>query len=619
MGHFVAPKPCDEHKSANNVTNEPSYSAKEGPSRTTASADSQRHRRLLVQAKLSVGPADDRYEREADATADRVVRALDSGRSSDARESSVRVQRMAVGTSRSLVTKKAVSRVQRAAKIGLAGGEIDGDTERQITSARGGGKAIKASVRAPMESAFGADFGGVRIHEGSTSTELNERIQAKAFTVGNDIFFRGNAPDATSASGQHLLAHELTHTIQQGAAPMNRLQPSTVASPESDSDSRVQRSMVVKAPVKRAGAATIQRLGDATQLRGLDAHYGNERVVQRPGLVGVVQDYGTVVSLLYAAIQALNLAGDPPSVAAAVAPLNAPPLDGFYSAIATLTKPQMLARCTKVYSTQLEKARLQDINISDDGVVHAGALATRLVVYDESMIAQTKTRVSVTGGKLKRSPSHALAGADVDTTASVTQHSGKGWEIFVVGASGNIHVASHKIGKFHHSSLLAGAPVSMAGEMKVAGGKIVTMSNKSGHYTPGPEHFHHFVKELEKQGIPLNFNVAGWGIGTGTAAAWLATLPANASPERMDNMTVWESLRAEGKNPYPFLLAPPPVGMGWRQKPAETPAAAWEKPDPAGGGGWVDVPHDEARVAVERKFGKAKAKVERTGGPIQWL
>lgn len=75
---------------------------------------------------------------------------------------------------------------------------------------------MRADARSSMEGAFGADFGHIRIHEGSKASELNERIQAKAFTVGSDIYFRDGSPDTSSREGQHLLAHELTHTIQQG-------------------------------------------------------------------------------------------------------------------------------------------------------------------------------------------------------------------------------------------------------------------------------------------------------------------------------------------------------------------------------------------------------------------
>lgn len=90
--------------------------------------------------------------------------------------------------------------------------------ETEIQSARGGGSQLDPATRAPMEQAFGADFGSVRVHAGSRASALNDSLQAKAFTVGNDIFFRGAAPDAGTPGGQELLAHELAHTLQQGGS-----------------------------------------------------------------------------------------------------------------------------------------------------------------------------------------------------------------------------------------------------------------------------------------------------------------------------------------------------------------------------------------------------------------
>ena len=69
-----------------------------------------------------------------------------------------------------------------------------------------------------MEQAFGADFGGVRVHTDSDSDALSQSLQARAFTTGKDIFFSSGEYDPSSSAGQHLLAHELTHTIQQGAS-----------------------------------------------------------------------------------------------------------------------------------------------------------------------------------------------------------------------------------------------------------------------------------------------------------------------------------------------------------------------------------------------------------------
>ena len=158
---------------------------------------------LILQAKLAVGPADDSLEHEADAMASRVVRFL-GGQSGVA-------QRSAAVT--------AVPKVQRAASMGAPGGDLDEATERVVRAQSRGGSPLPDDARSKMESAFGADFSGVRVHTGTTATALNDRIQAKAFTTGNSIFFRDGLPDTNSSSGQELLAHELTHTIQQGAAP----------------------------------------------------------------------------------------------------------------------------------------------------------------------------------------------------------------------------------------------------------------------------------------------------------------------------------------------------------------------------------------------------------------
>jgi hypothetical protein len=74
-----------------------------------------------------------------------------------------------------------------------------------------------------MESAFGSDFSGVRVHTGSEAHALNRAVNAVAFTTGQDIFFRDGAYSPGSTDGKELLAHELTHVVQQGGAlPTNR-------------------------------------------------------------------------------------------------------------------------------------------------------------------------------------------------------------------------------------------------------------------------------------------------------------------------------------------------------------------------------------------------------------
>jgi hypothetical protein len=99
--------------------------------------------------------------------------------------------------------------------VGAAGGSLDAATSDAIERERGGGAALDPDVRHEMESGFGADLGRVRLHTGARATQLNESMQAQAFTVGHDVFLHDSAPPTDTPGGQHLLAHELAHTLQQ--------------------------------------------------------------------------------------------------------------------------------------------------------------------------------------------------------------------------------------------------------------------------------------------------------------------------------------------------------------------------------------------------------------------
>lgn len=92
---------------------------------------------------------------------------------------------------------------------------VSPDIERGIDQARGGGRTMDNSVKPGMENAFGTDFSGVRIHTGAHADALNRSLNAKAFTTGRDIFFKDGHYDPGSSKGRELLAHELTHVVQQ--------------------------------------------------------------------------------------------------------------------------------------------------------------------------------------------------------------------------------------------------------------------------------------------------------------------------------------------------------------------------------------------------------------------
>ena len=114
--------------------------------------------------------------------------------------------------------------LQAAPNHGLEGGDVDTDVARSIQSAKGGGAPLHDGVRSSMEQGFGADFSGVRVHTGGQADALNRSLNARAFTTGNDIFFGKGQYNPGSSGGQELIAHELTHTVQQGAANPPRAQ-----------------------------------------------------------------------------------------------------------------------------------------------------------------------------------------------------------------------------------------------------------------------------------------------------------------------------------------------------------------------------------------------------------
>ncbi|MGH3926058.1 MAG: DUF4157 domain-containing protein, partial [Pseudonocardiaceae bacterium] len=151
----------------------------------------------VIQTKLVLGPANGRYEREADRIAHHVMcrpdqRAPDTGFGNGGR---LAIQRL----------------------HGAAGGAVAAPVSQAIQQARTGGRAVPGTVRARMERALGSDFSGVKIHVDARADRLNAALQSRAFTVGADVFVRRSDYRPGSPRGDALLAHELTHTVQQGA------------------------------------------------------------------------------------------------------------------------------------------------------------------------------------------------------------------------------------------------------------------------------------------------------------------------------------------------------------------------------------------------------------------
>lgn len=195
-----------------------------------------------LQTKLMLGPAHDPFEQEADAVAARVVQRMDAARTAPGpapavqrheEEEELQAKRVE-GAPTSVVQRQEEEeeelQAMRADSASAAGGELQPAVEAEINDARRGGSTLPAAVRSGMEHGFGADFGGVRVHTGQQADTLNRKLNARAFTTGRDIFFRQGEYAPGSASGQRLLAHELTHVLHQGAA--QQVQPKRAAGPD---------------------------------------------------------------------------------------------------------------------------------------------------------------------------------------------------------------------------------------------------------------------------------------------------------------------------------------------------------------------------------------------------
>lgn len=158
-----------------------------------------------VQAKLTIGKPNDPYEQEADRVAHQVVQQIHSPQFQ--REAEEPVQRL---------FDSSVRPIMRRADAGIISGEASAGFEQALNGARAGGAPLDPALRPKLEASMGADFSGVKVHTDVQADQLSQSIQARAFTTGQDVFFKQGEYNPSSRHGQELLAHELTHVVQQG-------------------------------------------------------------------------------------------------------------------------------------------------------------------------------------------------------------------------------------------------------------------------------------------------------------------------------------------------------------------------------------------------------------------
>jgi Domain of unknown function (DUF4157) len=220
-----------------------------------------------VQTKLAIGTPDDSYEREADRVADRIM----SGGSAVPETTGIsRIQRLPAPGSRS--DSSAVS-------------------QSRIDARRGSGRPLPASAQRFFEPRLGSGLGNVRVHSDPEAQTMARSVNARAFTYGSDIYFGAGQYKPDTAAGQHLMAHELTHTVQQDAARRVQRAP---AAPIEITDSRIT---TVPTADQRIAAASCDISCDSVNIGVLHAMPLSMHTSRGPVLAGAAGSNGIGAAL----------------------------------------------------------------------------------------------------------------------------------------------------------------------------------------------------------------------------------------------------------------------------------------------------------------------------------
>lgn len=161
----------------------------------------------VIQAKLEVGAVDDPLEREADRIADHVMGMSDTA-----------FMAPPVGMAGGISGLQRKPRVPRTSSPGFSSPDA-GATAPPIVNEvlRSPGRSLDAATQSFMESRFASDFSDVRVHMDSRAARSAAAVHARAYTVGNNVVFGAGNFAPNSHEGKRLIAHELTHVLQQGA------------------------------------------------------------------------------------------------------------------------------------------------------------------------------------------------------------------------------------------------------------------------------------------------------------------------------------------------------------------------------------------------------------------
>ena len=172
--------------------------------------------RASIQPKLKIGQPGDKYEQEADAVADRVMR---TGQTESLQMQPEEEEEEPIQMKCAECEKEEEMLQRKSDEKGFAPSFV----EQQIHSSIGKGNKLPDPVNQFMSRAIGTDFSQVQIHTDTNAVQMNRQLGARAFTYGSDVYFNRGEYEPDSLTGKNLLAHELTHVVQQKGQRGNRI------------------------------------------------------------------------------------------------------------------------------------------------------------------------------------------------------------------------------------------------------------------------------------------------------------------------------------------------------------------------------------------------------------
>jgi hypothetical protein len=189
-----------------------------------------------------------------------------------------------------LLSTRGVLALQRAAGNAAVSRLLEDEPASPVRDVigRGGGQALDSGVRGLMESRLGSDFGDVRIHTDHAASESARGINAQAYTVGSEIVFQGGKYEPGTHTGQRILAHELTHVVQQRSGPVDGT-PAAGAISISDPSDRFEQAAERNADMVMAGQTAAAADSSAVPVSAQRQEEEEEQVQEMPVQALVVQ------------------------------------------------------------------------------------------------------------------------------------------------------------------------------------------------------------------------------------------------------------------------------------------------------------------------------------------